>query len=201
MGTTSWKHAMSQLWGDGKQILQSAAPAVFVFLAETAALAILLDSKGSGTELIQQQYHLHSHEPRVAEALCLLMNEMVQYGEMAAATCWVSPSLPALKSVKLNSSSQGHVSCSQERLSVWENCNSSSWEFTPLVPNTTLMLKHFNFIISCLLLGCSFSSCSTGSSAITINFLVHWHCRWGYAEYEVPENGKAAVWNKIPVSI
>lgn len=74
--------------GDGKQIMQSAAkmsPAVFVLLAETAALAILLDSKGSGIELIKHEYHLHVDEPGVAEALCLLMNEMVQYGEMAAA--------------------------------------------------------------------------------------------------------------------
>lgn len=69
--------------GDGKQIVQSAA--VFVLLAETAALAILLDSKGSGIELIKHECHLHFDEPGVAEALCLLMNEMVQYGEMAAA--------------------------------------------------------------------------------------------------------------------
>lgn len=57
----------------------------FVFLAETAALAILLDSKGSGVELMKHEYHLHCEEPGVAEALCLLMNEMVQYGEIAAA--------------------------------------------------------------------------------------------------------------------
>ncbi|XP_063031076.1 serine/threonine kinase-like domain-containing protein STKLD1 [Melospiza melodia melodia] len=58
------------------------ALATLVRLSETAALAILLDSKGSGTELIKQEYHLHSHEPGVAEALCLLMNEMVQYDEV-----------------------------------------------------------------------------------------------------------------------
>lgn len=64
------------------------SPAGFVFLAETAALAILLDLNGPGIELIKDEYHLHFDELGVAEALCLLMNEMVQYGEMAAAvTC------------------------------------------------------------------------------------------------------------------
>ncbi|NXR61840.1 STKL1 protein, partial [Rhadina sibilatrix] len=58
------------------------ALASLVRLSETAALAILLDSKGSGIELIKDEYHLHLHEPGVAEALCLLMNEMVQYDEV-----------------------------------------------------------------------------------------------------------------------
>ncbi|XP_063266102.1 serine/threonine kinase-like domain-containing protein STKLD1 isoform X3 [Prinia subflava] len=60
----------------------SLALASLVRLSETAALAILLDSKGSGVELIKDQYHLHFNEPGVAEALCLLMNEMVQYDEV-----------------------------------------------------------------------------------------------------------------------
>ncbi|NXA86285.1 STKL1 protein, partial [Melanocharis versteri] len=51
-------------------------------LSETAALAILLDSKGSGIELIKDEYRLHFDEPGVAEALCLLMNEMVQHDEV-----------------------------------------------------------------------------------------------------------------------
>ncbi|NWS91541.1 STKL1 protein, partial [Toxostoma redivivum] len=58
------------------------ALASLVRLSETAALAILLDSKGSGVELIKDEYHLHFNEPGVAEALCLLMNEMVQYDEV-----------------------------------------------------------------------------------------------------------------------
>ncbi|NXD25873.1 STKL1 protein, partial [Spelaeornis formosus] len=58
------------------------ALASLVRLSETAALAILLDSKGSGIELIKDEYHLHFDEPGVAEALCLLMNEMVQYDEV-----------------------------------------------------------------------------------------------------------------------
>ncbi|NXM82993.1 STKL1 protein, partial [Oenanthe oenanthe] len=58
------------------------ALASLVRLSETAALAILLDSKGSGIELIRHEYYLHLDEPGVAEALCLLMNEMVQYDEV-----------------------------------------------------------------------------------------------------------------------
>ncbi|XP_014728805.1 PREDICTED: serine/threonine kinase-like domain-containing protein STKLD1 [Sturnus vulgaris] len=58
------------------------ALASLVRLSETAALAILLDSKGSGVELIREEYHLHFDQPGVAEALCLLMNEMVQYDEV-----------------------------------------------------------------------------------------------------------------------
>ncbi|NXM63480.1 STKL1 protein, partial [Illadopsis cleaveri] len=58
------------------------ALASLVRLSETAALAILLDPKGSGIELIKDEYHLHLEEPGVAEALCLLMNEMVQYDEV-----------------------------------------------------------------------------------------------------------------------
>ncbi|NXC01039.1 STKL1 protein, partial [Orthonyx spaldingii] len=58
------------------------ALASLVRLSETAALAILLDSKGSGIELIKDEYHLHFDEPGVAEALCLLMKEMVQYDEV-----------------------------------------------------------------------------------------------------------------------
>ncbi|NXP62040.1 STKL1 protein, partial [Chloropsis cyanopogon] len=58
------------------------ALASLVRLSETAALAILLDSKGSGIELIKDEYHLHLDEPGVAAALCLLMNEMVQYDEV-----------------------------------------------------------------------------------------------------------------------
>ncbi|XP_068887619.1 serine/threonine kinase-like domain-containing protein STKLD1 isoform X3 [Aphelocoma coerulescens] len=58
------------------------ALASLVRLSETAALAILLDSKGSGIELIKDEYHLHFDEPGVAEALCLLINEMVQYDEV-----------------------------------------------------------------------------------------------------------------------
>ncbi|NXU05818.1 STKL1 protein, partial [Buphagus erythrorhynchus] len=57
------------------------ALASLVRLSETAALAILLDPKGSGIELIKDECHLHFNEPGVAEALCLLMNEMVQYDE------------------------------------------------------------------------------------------------------------------------
>ncbi|NWV61374.1 STKL1 protein, partial [Malurus elegans] len=58
------------------------ALASLVRLSETAALTILLDPKGSGIELIKDEYYLHLDDPGVAEALCLLMNEMVQYDEI-----------------------------------------------------------------------------------------------------------------------
>ncbi|NWV14457.1 STKL1 protein, partial [Ptilonorhynchus violaceus] len=58
------------------------ALASLVRLSEAAALALTLDSKGSGIELIKDEYHLHFDEPGVAEALCLLMNELVQYDEV-----------------------------------------------------------------------------------------------------------------------
>ncbi|NWR45427.1 STKL1 protein, partial [Regulus satrapa] len=53
-----------------------------VRLSETAALAILLDPRGSGTELLKDEFYLHFDEPGLAGALCLLLNEMVQYDEV-----------------------------------------------------------------------------------------------------------------------
>ncbi|NXY23790.1 STKL1 protein, partial [Atrichornis clamosus] len=58
------------------------ALASLVRLSETAALALLLDSKGSAMELIKDEFHLHFDDPGVVEALCLLMNEMVQHDEV-----------------------------------------------------------------------------------------------------------------------
>ncbi|NXE95735.1 STKL1 protein, partial [Menura novaehollandiae] len=58
------------------------ALASLVRLSETAALALILDSKGSGIELIKDEFHMHFDDPGVVEALCLLMDEMVQYDEV-----------------------------------------------------------------------------------------------------------------------
>jgi len=41
-----------------------------------------MDSKGSGINLIKNVYYLHFDDPEVVENLCMLINEMVQYGEM-----------------------------------------------------------------------------------------------------------------------
>ncbi|KAJ7395913.1 hypothetical protein BTVI_149958 [Pitangus sulphuratus] len=50
--------------------------------SETAALALITDSKGSGIELIKDVYHLHFDDPGVVGAVCLLMKEMAQYDEV-----------------------------------------------------------------------------------------------------------------------
>ncbi|NXL35062.1 STKL1 protein, partial [Glaucidium brasilianum] len=51
-------------------------------LSEISALRFIMDSKGSGINLIKDAYHLHFDDPGVVESICLLLNEMVQYGEM-----------------------------------------------------------------------------------------------------------------------
>ncbi|XP_009997270.1 PREDICTED: serine/threonine kinase-like domain-containing protein STKLD1 [Chaetura pelagica] len=51
-------------------------------LSEIPALKLLTDSKGSGINLIRDAYQLHFDDTRVVNCICVLMNEMVQYGEM-----------------------------------------------------------------------------------------------------------------------
>uniref|UniRef100_A0A8C0EX39 Serine/threonine kinase-like domain-containing protein STKLD1 n=1 Tax=Bubo bubo TaxID=30461 RepID=A0A8C0EX39_BUBBB len=51
-------------------------------LSETAALRFIMDSKGSGINLIKDAYHLHFDDPEVVETICMLMNEMVQYDDV-----------------------------------------------------------------------------------------------------------------------
>ncbi|NWW88784.1 STKL1 protein, partial [Rhynochetos jubatus] len=51
-------------------------------LSEIAALRFVMDSEGSGINLIRDAYHLHHDDPEVVESICMLMNEMVQYGEV-----------------------------------------------------------------------------------------------------------------------
>ncbi|KFP77831.1 putative inactive protein kinase-like SgK071, partial [Acanthisitta chloris] len=51
-------------------------------LSELAALAFIVDAKGSGITLIKAAYHIHFDDAGVVEALCLLMNEMAQYDEV-----------------------------------------------------------------------------------------------------------------------
>ncbi|NXI47405.1 STKL1 protein, partial [Galbula dea] len=51
-------------------------------LSEIAALRFLTDSKGSGINLIKDAYHLYLHDPEVVESICVLINEMAQYGEV-----------------------------------------------------------------------------------------------------------------------
>ncbi|NXH09780.1 STKL1 protein, partial [Bucco capensis] len=51
-------------------------------LSEIPALLLLTYSKGSGINLIQDACHLHLHDPQVVESICMLMNEMAQYGDV-----------------------------------------------------------------------------------------------------------------------
>ncbi|NXG45305.1 STKL1 protein, partial [Psilopogon haemacephalus] len=51
-------------------------------LSEIPALRLVTDAKGNGINLLQDTCHLHFHDPQVVESICVLMNEMVQYGEM-----------------------------------------------------------------------------------------------------------------------
>ncbi|NXP71661.1 STKL1 protein, partial [Ramphastos sulfuratus] len=51
-------------------------------LSEIPALRLVTDSKGSGVNLLKDTYQLHFHNPQVVETICMLMKEMIQYGEM-----------------------------------------------------------------------------------------------------------------------
>ncbi|NWS55582.1 STKL1 protein, partial [Chunga burmeisteri] len=51
-------------------------------LSEVSALRLVTDSKGSGINLIKDAYRLHFDDPEVVGSICMLINEMVQYGEM-----------------------------------------------------------------------------------------------------------------------
>ncbi|NXX81022.1 STKL1 protein, partial [Urocolius indicus] len=51
-------------------------------ISEISALRFIMDSKGSGINLIKDAYHLHFDDPKVVESICMLMNEMVQYDEV-----------------------------------------------------------------------------------------------------------------------
>ncbi|XP_075295755.1 serine/threonine kinase-like domain-containing protein STKLD1 isoform X1 [Opisthocomus hoazin] len=51
-------------------------------LSEIPALRFIMDSKGSGINLIKNVYYLHFDDPEVVENLCMLINEMVQYDDV-----------------------------------------------------------------------------------------------------------------------
>ncbi|NXX52750.1 STKL1 protein, partial [Scopus umbretta] len=52
-------------------------------LSEISALRFVMDSKGSGINLIKDAYCLHFDDPEVVEDICVLINEMVQYEDVA----------------------------------------------------------------------------------------------------------------------
>ncbi|NWS74032.1 STKL1 protein, partial [Crotophaga sulcirostris] len=51
-------------------------------MSEISALRFIMDSKGSGINLIKDAYHLHFDDLEVVESICMLINEMVQYDEV-----------------------------------------------------------------------------------------------------------------------
>ncbi|XP_065552208.1 serine/threonine kinase-like domain-containing protein STKLD1 isoform X3 [Lathamus discolor] len=51
-------------------------------LSETAALRLIMDSKGSGINLIKDAYCLHFNDPEAVENICILINEMIQYEDI-----------------------------------------------------------------------------------------------------------------------
>ncbi|XP_074911822.1 serine/threonine kinase-like domain-containing protein STKLD1 isoform X10 [Buteo buteo] len=94
-------------------------------LSEISALRFITDSKGSGINVIKDAYHLHFDDLEVVESICMLTNEMVQYGEMVVLLVESLP-LPHPQKVAKNTvtvAAQGHVSCSQGRLRVRERIN------------------------------------------------------------------------------
>ncbi|XP_062496964.1 serine/threonine kinase-like domain-containing protein STKLD1 isoform X4 [Pezoporus occidentalis] len=51
-------------------------------LSETAAFRLVMDSKGSGINLIKDAYCLHFDDPEAVENICILINEMIQYEDI-----------------------------------------------------------------------------------------------------------------------
>ncbi|XP_010081764.1 PREDICTED: serine/threonine kinase-like domain-containing protein STKLD1, partial [Pterocles gutturalis] len=89
-------------------------------LSEISALRFIMDSKGSGINLIKDAYHLHFDDPEVVGNICLLINEMVQYED-----------------VVLDMLSQRM----DELLSEIKNCSPSSMEIMTLVDAALLKLR------------------------------------------------------------
>ncbi|OXB69065.1 hypothetical protein ASZ78_009541 [Callipepla squamata] len=50
-------------------------------LSEISAFRFITDSKGSGINLIKDAYHFYCDDPQVVESICMLINEMAQYGD------------------------------------------------------------------------------------------------------------------------
>lgn len=98
---------------------------MFVSLSEISALRFITDSKGTGINVIKDAYHLHFDDLEVVESICMLTNEMVQYGEMVVLLVESLPLLHPQKVAKntVTVAAQGHVSCSQGRPCVREKIN------------------------------------------------------------------------------
>ncbi|XP_074701955.1 serine/threonine kinase-like domain-containing protein STKLD1 isoform X3 [Strix aluco] len=94
-------------------------------LSEIAALRFIMDSKGSGINLIKDAYHLHFDDPEVVKTICMLVNEMVQYDDVVL-----------------------DMLCQkmEDLLSEIKCCFQSSMEIMTLVDATLLKLQKKNFL-------------------------------------------------------
>ncbi|XP_025905177.1 serine/threonine kinase-like domain-containing protein STKLD1 isoform X1 [Nothoprocta perdicaria] len=52
-------------------------------LSEISAFRFVTDSKGNGIKLIKDAYSFHRDDPEVVESVCALINELVQYDDIA----------------------------------------------------------------------------------------------------------------------
>lgn len=76
-----------------------------------------MDSKGSGINVIKEAYHFHCDDPEVVENICMLINEMVQYGKMVVLFIQSPP--PALKDSKEKAAAWANGTYFQERLTIY----------------------------------------------------------------------------------
>ncbi|NXC47102.1 STKL1 protein, partial [Penelope pileata] len=59
------------------------ALASLIRISEIAAFRFLIDPKGSGINLIKDAYRFYRDDPEVVENICMLINEMAQYDDVA----------------------------------------------------------------------------------------------------------------------
>lgn len=83
---TPWRNVMCAVRGKGPESKQHSlqlpvSPAALVSLSEIAAFRFITDSKGNGINLIKDAYRFYCDDPEVVESICVLINEMAQYGK------------------------------------------------------------------------------------------------------------------------
>ncbi|XP_074701954.1 serine/threonine kinase-like domain-containing protein STKLD1 isoform X2 [Strix aluco] len=109
----------------GRPVLVKNACLALASLLRLSALRFIMDSKGSGINLIKDAYHLHFDDPEVVKTICMLVNEMVQYDDVVL-----------------------DMLCQkmEDLLSEIKCCFQSSMEIMTLVDATLLKLQKKNFL-------------------------------------------------------